>query len=90
MVPTFAPTLAAFALTAIFQIGALLVWGAVLTNRVRTLEREIEPLKSLAIQVARMDARLEVLVEQFRELNASVRWMRAPAVNPKEMETSPR
>ena len=78
MIPTLAPTLGAFALAALFQIGGVLVWGAMLTNRVRTLEREIEPLKSLAVQVARMDARLEVLVEQFRELNASVRWMRAP------------
>jgi HAMP domain-containing protein len=86
MTPTLLATAGAFALTALFQLGGVLVWGAMLTNRVRTLEREIAPLRSLAVQVARMDARLEVLVEQFKELNASVRWMRGPArtANPGE------
>jgi len=71
-------TLAVLALcvTGAVQLGGLLIWGATLTNRVKAIEREIEPLKALSHQVTRMDARLEGLLDQFRDLNAALRWRR--------------
>ncbi len=66
----------ALVVTGLAQLGALLIWGATLSHRVKTIEREIEPLKSLSHQVTRMEARLEGLLEQFKDLNASIRWMR--------------
>lgn len=57
---------------------ALVIWGARLTQRVKTLEAEVEPLKQLAIQFARMEVKLDGLLEQFKDMNASMRWLRAP------------
>jgi hypothetical protein len=73
-----APVLA-LAVTGLAQLGGLLIWGATLSHRVKTIEREIEPLKALSHQVTRMEARLEGLLEQFKDLNAAIRWMREPA-----------
>ena len=69
----------ALAVTGVAQLGGLLIWGATLSHRVKTIEREIEPLKALAMQVTRVEARLEGLLEQFKDLNASIRWMREAA-----------
>jgi len=66
----------ALGVTVLAQFAAVLVWGAALTQRVRALERDIEPLKALDVRVARIEARLETLVEQLRDLNAALRWMR--------------
>ena len=44
-----------------------------------TLEKEIGPLKALATQVARIAERQDMWIEQLRDLNASIRWMRDPA-----------
>ena len=68
----------ALAATGAVQLGGLLIWGATLGHRVKTIEREIEPLKALSHQVTRMETRLEGLLEQFKDLNASIRWMRDP------------
>jgi hypothetical protein len=73
--------LVALAATGLAQLGGLLVWGATLSARVKTIEREIEPLKALSHQVTRMETRLDLLLEQFRDLNASIRWMRDPAAD---------
>jgi hypothetical protein len=77
--PDLVTTVGALALAALGQFAALLIWGAALTQRVRGLEREVEPLKDLGMRVARIDARLEALVEQLRDLNAAIRWMRQPS-----------
>jgi hypothetical protein len=69
-------SLGAVVLTALGQAAGLLIWGAALTQRVRTLEHEIEPLKALDVRVARIEVRLEALLEQLKDLNASIRWMR--------------
>ena len=71
----------ALAATGLAQLGGLLIWGATLGQRVKTIEREIEPLKSLSHQVTRMETRLEGLLEQFKDLNAAIRWMREPALD---------
>ncbi len=68
--------LAALGVTGILQLGGLLIWGATLTHRVKAIEREIEPLKALANQVTRVETRLEALVDQLKDLNASIRWRR--------------
>ncbi|HEY3697046.1 hypothetical protein [Phenylobacterium sp.] len=63
----------------VIQAAGLLIWGARLAQRVKTLEAEVEPLKQLAIQFARMEVKLDGLLEQFKDMNASMRWLRAPA-----------
>lgn len=61
------------------QAAAVLIWGATLTQRVRRLEQEIIPLREMPEKMGRLEERLDSLIEQFRELNAAVRWMREPA-----------
>lgn len=61
------------------QAVGLVIWGARLTQRVGTLEEEVEPLKAMNIQVAKMEVKLDGLLEQFKDLNANLRWMRQPA-----------
>ncbi len=65
---------ALLAITVLGQLAGLLIWGATLANRVRQIEREIEPLKELAVAVARVEVRLDGLMDQFRDLNATLRW----------------
>ncbi|HZL00463.1 MAG TPA: hypothetical protein VFC47_11250 [Caulobacteraceae bacterium] len=61
------------------QFAGLLIWGATLTNRVKQLEADMAPLRTLSTTVARIETRMDGLVEQLRDLNASIRWMRDPA-----------
>jgi hypothetical protein len=68
--------LAALGVTAFVQLAGLLIWGASLTQRVRQLEAEIEPLKILPERFARIEARLDGMYEQLKDLNSSIRWMR--------------
>ncbi len=68
--------LAVLATSGLAQFAAPIIWGATLSNRVKTIERDIEPLRLLGASVARMEARLEGLLEQLRDLNASIRWGR--------------
>ena len=75
-------------ITVIIQAVGLVIWGARLTQRVNVLEDEVEPLKALAIQIARMEVKQDQLFEQLKELSASVRWMRDPA--PPYRATMPR
>ena len=63
----------------IVQIGGLLIWGATLTNRVRTLEKDIQPLKEVCLACARMEVKLEGLTNELTRLNGSISWMRDPA-----------
>ena len=70
------------------QFAGVLIWGATLSNRVKTIERDIEPLRSLAASVARLEARLEGLMEQLRELSFSMRWGRpAPGDDRSALDT---
>ena len=62
-------------------IAKWMIWGATLSNRVKTIERDIEPLRLLAASVARLEARLEGLMEQLRELSFSIRWGRSPPID---------
>lgn len=79
MTPAVFVSLAALTLGALGQTVWLVVWGAKLTQRVLTLEKEIGPLKDLATQVARIAERQDMWIEQLKDLNAAIRWMREPA-----------
>ena len=52
---------------------------AALTTRVAMLEGQIRALDELKLDVARLETRLDALIEHVRDLNASLRWMREPA-----------
>ena len=66
-------------LAALVQFAGILIWGANLTARVKVIESEIEPLKTLSIQFARLETKMDVVRDQLKDLNASIRWMREPA-----------
>jgi len=74
--------------------GYFIAWGAMkatvvaLTGRVSTLEGELRALDELKVDVARLETRLDALIEQVRDLNASIRWMREPA-GPRAARTLP-
>ncbi len=74
-------TVSVLAVSGMGQFAGLLIWGATLSNRVKTIERDMEPLRSLAASVARLEARLEGLMEQLRELSFSIRWGRAAPID---------
>jgi hypothetical protein len=77
--------LAGVLLAAGINLAAYLVaWGAMkgavaaLTTRVAMLEGQIRALDELKLDVARLETRLDALIEHVRDLNASLRWMREP------------
>jgi hypothetical protein len=47
------------ALAALAQVAAVIIWGAVLTQRVRQAERELERMASLPERFARLETRIE-------------------------------
>lgn len=68
---------------AIANLAGLLVWGGVTHQRIKTLEREVDGMSGMDSRLARVEARLDGLYEQFKELNASIRWMRSPEPPPR-------
>jgi hypothetical protein len=50
-----------------------------LSLRVTALETDVKTLDDMKLTVARVETRLEAVIDQLRDLNASVRWMREPA-----------
>jgi len=78
--------LAGVALAAGVNLGGYLVaWGAMrgqvaaLTLRIGALEGQMRALDELKLDVARLQTRLDTLIDQVRELNAALRWRREPA-----------
>jgi hypothetical protein len=65
--------------------GHLVAWGAMkgavaaLSARVALLESQMRALDELKLDVARLETRLDALIEHVRDLTASIRWMREPA-----------
>lgn len=63
--------------------GYLVAWGALkstvrtLADRVAGLEGETGAVGELRVQIARVETRLDGLLEQFRDLNSAIRWRRA-------------
>lgn len=62
-------------------IGYGVLRGTVLAlqGRVSVLEGEISALTELKVTVAEVKTSLAFLLEQFKDLNASIRWIRQPA-----------
>ena len=66
--------------------GYLVAWGVLkstvraLTERVASLEAEAGAVAELRVQIAKIETRLDGLLEQFRDLNSAIRWMRADTV----------
>jgi hypothetical protein len=65
--------------------GCLVAWGVLkgtvraLDRRVCALEAEIGAVTELKVAVAEVKTTLAFLLEQVRDLNAAIRWMREPA-----------
>lgn len=83
--------LAGMALTLLLNLaGYLVAWGVLkgtvktLGERVASLEVEAGAVADLRVQIARIETRLDGLLEQFRDLNSAIRWMRADTVPPLE------
>jgi hypothetical protein len=78
---------------AVNAAGYLVAWGAMkgqvgaLGGRVAALEGQIRALEELKLDVARLQTRLDTLIDQVRDLNAAIRWMREP---PEARRGSPR
>jgi hypothetical protein len=70
--------------------GYLVAWGVLkskvrtLTDKVAALEGEAGAVGDLRVQIVRIETRLDGLLEQFRDLNSAIRWMRADAPPPFE------
>lgn len=79
LTPAVWVAVAALAVTALIQMAGLLIWGAGLTHRVKALEEDLKTLKSLPIDVARLQVTVNGVLEQLKDLNSSIRWMREPA-----------
>jgi uncharacterized coiled-coil protein SlyX len=56
---------------------------AALTMRVGMLEGQMRALDELKLDVARLETRLDALIEHVRDLNASLRWIREPMAQPR-------
>jgi uncharacterized coiled-coil protein SlyX len=62
--------------------GSLIAWGALrstvsaLAGRIAALESEMKALGELKLDVARLQTRLDAVIEQLKDLNASLRWGR--------------
>ncbi len=72
--------------------GYLVAWGALkgqvaaLGARVGALEGQMRALEELKLDVARLQTRLDTLIDQIRDLNAAIRWMREPPSEPSRAE----
>lgn len=66
--------------------GYLVAWGALKSNvrgladRVSAHEADAGTVGELRVQIARVETRLDGLLEQFRDLNSAIRWMRSDTV----------
>ena len=61
--------------------GALTGAVTAMDSRVAALEREMGTLNELKIAAGKMETKQEAIVDQLRELNASVRWLREPTAD---------
>lgn len=66
---------------AVMAVGYGVMKGTVgaMDKRIAALEVEIGALTDLRLQVAKIGERQDIWIDQLKELNASVRWMREPA-----------
>ena len=67
------------AATLLIGHGVLRGTVVALQRRVDTLESEMGALSELKVTVAEVKTSIGFLLEQFKDLNAAIRWMREPA-----------
>lgn len=79
MVLSQAASLAGLALGACAQAAGLLIWGSGLTQRVARLEEEVRTLRSLPERFARIEVRLDGMLERLTDISSSIRRLREPA-----------
>ena len=65
--------------TLLIGYGVLKGTVSALAARVSALETDMGAFSELRLQVTKIETRLDGLIEQFKDLNASIRWMREPA-----------
>ena len=72
----------------VIAVGYGVLKGTVagLALRVSALEVEIGTLNELKVTVAEVKTTMGFLLEQFKDLNSSIRWMREPA-GPEPVQT---
>jgi hypothetical protein len=86
MNPMIWVAIAGLVVTGLIQAVGLVIWGARLTQRVKTLEQEMEPLRDMKIQVARMEVKIDNMGEQLKDLNAQLRWLNPATYEPKDLQ----
>ena len=59
--------------------GMLRATVGALSERVKSLETEMKAMGEIKVHVAELRTGFTFMMEQFKELNASIRWMRGPS-----------
>jgi hypothetical protein len=70
------PAILALAGAGVAQLIVVAFWAGILTARVRTLEKQIEPMLALVSGVATLEAELRGVQGELRLLNQSIGWLR--------------
>jgi hypothetical protein len=79
MTPAVVIALASFALAFLAHAAVIFIWGGSISQRVKALEDDMRALKDLPVEVAKLQVQNQAIVDQLKDLNASIRWMRDPA-----------
>jgi hypothetical protein len=81
--------LAGAVVTVLVNVAAYLIaWGSLRatvgsnTRRIDDLEREMETVGQLKVAVGEVKTSISFILEQLKDLNSSIRWMREPALYP--------
>lgn len=67
--------------------GYLVAWGVMknsvsaLAKRVDALEIEAKAIGEIRVQIGKLEAQMVSVLEQLRDLNANLRWMRQEVVD---------
>jgi hypothetical protein len=73
---TIDPGIVALSGAGVVQLIVVAFWAGILTARVRTLEKQMEPMLSLVSVVATLEAELRGVQSELRLLNQSFAWLR--------------
>lgn len=60
------PAIATLAGIAVVEGGGMLFWGGLMTARIKTLEKAVEPIATLRTDMATLSERMETLIELLR------------------------
>jgi hypothetical protein len=79
MTPAVIIALAGFGLAFLAHTAVIFIWSGSISQRVKALEDDMRALKDLPVEVAKLQVQNQAIVDQLKDLNASIRWMRDPA-----------